>query len=60
MNEKQYVSYEEFAGILSCSKRYVAELVAQGVLPVVKFGRKCCRIPLEKALKRVEDMEVSK
>jgi len=60
MSEKKYVSYEEFAEVLSCSRRYVCELVSQGVLPVVKFGRKCCRIPLEKALKKVESMEVSR
>ena len=57
MIEKQYVSYTEFAKVISCSRRYVCELVNQGVLPVVKFGRKCCRIPLEKALKKVESME---
>ena len=59
-DNKRYVSYEEFSEIISCSRRYVCELVNQGVLPVVKFGRKCCRILLEKALKKVESMEVNK
>lgn len=55
--QKKYVSFDEFAEILSVSRRYVCDLVAQKVLPSVKFGRKCVRIPLEKALKKVESME---
>ena len=59
MSEAKYVSYDDFAEIISCSRRYVCELANSGVIPSVKFGRKCVRIPLEKALNKIEAMEVN-
>ena len=53
-----YCTYDEFARRISCSKRYVAELAAQGVLPTVKLGRRCVRIPVERALDVIRKLEV--
>lgn len=58
--EADYCTYAEFAKRISCSKRYVAELAAQGVLPTVKLGRRCVRIPVQRALDVMRKLEVMK
>lgn len=55
---RDYCTYEEFAERISCSPRYVAELSAKGFLPTVKLGRRCVRIPIQRALDKMAELEV--
>lgn len=43
------LSRKEFGARWSLSERYVSELIAKGVLPSIKMGRKCVRLPLPAA-----------
>ena len=53
-----YETYAQFAARANISKRFLQELCAEGVLPTVKLGRRCVRIPVERALKKLESLEV--
>jgi hypothetical protein len=43
------ISREEFATRWNLSPRYVSDLIADKVLPSVKLGRRCLRIPIPEA-----------
>lgn len=58
--EPKLVTYSTFAAMISCCENYVKNLAAQGVIPTVKMGRRCVRIPVKRALAKLEELEVSR
>ena len=52
-----YETYAQFAARLSISKRFLQELCANGVIPTVKLGRRCVRIPVKRALEVIRTLE---
>jgi excisionase family DNA binding protein len=56
--KSDYETYAQFAARANISKRFLQELCSQGVIPTVKLGRRCVRIPVERALGVIRDLEV--
>lgn len=52
-----YETYEQFAARLNVSKRFLQQLCANGVIPTVKLGRRCVRIPVKRALEILRKLE---
>ena len=59
MNDQSpdYETYDQFAARISISKRFLQELCAQGVIPTIKLGRRCVRIPVQRALEILRKLE---
>lgn len=56
-DRKSYLTRGEAASRISISVRHLDDLVRAGIIPSVRLGRKCVRIPvvgLDSALKRLE------
>lgn len=53
----EYVTIQDFAKRVSVSRRHISDLTARGVIPSCKLGRRCVRIPLERALQVMRDLE---
>lgn len=58
LKDPDYETHEQFAARTNISKRFVQELCANGVIPTIRLGRKCVRIPVSRALAKLRDMEV--
>ena len=59
MNDQSpdYETYAQFAARVSISKRFLQELCANGVIPTVKLGRRCVRVPVKRALEILRKLE---
>lgn len=44
-----FVTVDQFAHVWNLSKRMVASLMADGVIPRYRIGHRCVRIPLQEA-----------
>ncbi|MGE9296580.1 MAG: hypothetical protein ACQKBV_09865 [Puniceicoccales bacterium] len=49
IENKRFVTKQSFADAGDFSLRYVDELIKGGVIPAVKLGRRCVRIPVPEA-----------
>ena len=59
MNDQppDYETYAQFAARVSISKRFLQQLCAEGVIPTVNLGRRCVRIPVQRALEILRKLE---
>jgi len=58
MEHVKYITKQEAAKRYGLCLRYVSILIEQGILPSVKLGRRCVRLPVEKCDKALESLEV--
>lgn len=57
VNRPEFVTYKEFAEKHVCmSERQVRKLAAEGVIPVIRLGHKLVRVPVQRALKQLEEL----
>ena len=54
--ELRGISQKGFAARYQISPRYVASMIADGTLPVMRLGRKCVRIKLPEADEVFEEL----
>ena len=53
----KYITRQQAAKRYGLCLRYVSILIEQGVLPSVKLGRRCVRLPVEKCDAAIEALE---
>lgn len=53
----EFVTYKEFAEKHVCmSERQVKRLASEGVIPVIRLGHKIVRVPVRRALEKLESL----